>query len=77
MNCLCSKRFFNFAGFIYTLIFQFLCQIWNHPDILKSYLDSKKDTNRNDSPLVSLVENVEIVSAKFHLDLPHQRETSV
>ena len=52
-------------------------QIWNHPDILKSYLDSKKNTNRNDSPLVSIVmyiyiEYIDLAGLKF-LELPTKR----
>ncbi|CAB4033582.1 helicase ARIP4-like isoform X1, partial [Paramuricea clavata] len=42
----------NYVGYINPIkAFGICIKIWNHPDILKSYLDSRKEANRNDSPL--------------------------
>ena len=42
----------NYVGYINPIkAFGICIKIWNHPDILKGYLASKKDMSRNDSPL--------------------------
>ncbi|XP_028407946.1 helicase ARIP4-like isoform X2 [Dendronephthya gigantea] len=42
----------RYVGYINPIkAFGICIKIWNHPDILKNYLDSKKDASRNASPL--------------------------